>query len=187
MYPNNSCSMKQIPDGTSKTVALAEVRADPDAAAGRGVWGLQGCGGALYGHGCNNFYYLIMGNNGTNWLEGGLDIGPNNGGGTISGGGGDVAPGCQTNFTQAQLIALGMGCIATPINNNSIIGPKSLHPGGVQSVFCDGSVHWLDDSIQVGTPPAAGAGASANGTLGYWEMLFLVADGLSLPQEIYSN
>ena len=46
-----------------------------------------------------------------------------------------------------------------------------MHPGGVQTVFCDGSVHWIDDNIQVGTATS----------LGYWEMLFLSADGKDLP------
>jgi hypothetical protein len=45
-------------------------------------------------------------------------------------------------------------------------------------VFCDGSVHWIDDGIQVG---------SGTAYLGYWEMLFLSSDGNNLPQDVYNN
>ena len=54
---------------------------------------------------------------------------------------------------------------------------EELAPGRLQSVFCDGSVHWLDNSIQVGTSTAPG----------YWEMVFLSADALNLPQDVYNN
>jgi prepilin-type processing-associated H-X9-DG protein len=71
-----------------------------------------------------------------------------------------------------------MGCNQTTTQDNKQLGPKSLHPGGVQTVFCDGSVHWIDDGIQVG---------SGTAYLGYWEMLFLSSDGNNLPQDVYNN
>ena len=62
------------------------------------------------------------------------------------------------------------------------MGPKSQHPGGLQSVFCDGSVHWLDNSIQVGV-----SGTSpANIQNGFWEMLFLSQDGANIPSDVYN-
>ena len=54
---------------------------------------------------------------------------------------------------------------------------------GELSVFCDGSVHWLDDSTQLGVI----TGASANINNGYWEMLFLSSDNGSLPQDVYNQ
>jgi prepilin-type processing-associated H-X9-DG protein len=63
-----------------------------------------------------------------------------------------------------------------------VAGPKSTHPGGVQTVFCDGSVHWIDDSIEVG----AYASSLAAFTPGYWEKIFLSQDGGVVPQEVYN-
>jgi hypothetical protein len=48
-------------------------------------------------------------------------------------------------------------------------------------VFCDGSVHWIDDTIQVGVTTTA----LANCINGYWEMLFLSQDGGSVPGDVY--
>ena len=56
---------------------------------------------------------------------------------------------------------------------------KSEHPGGIQAVFCDGSVHWIDDTIQCGTTPPW--------TAGYYEMLHLSCDGANVPQDVYNN
>ena len=58
-------------------------------------------------------------------------------------------------------------------------GPKSNHAGGLQTVFCDGSVHWMDDAIQTGV------GLATN--FGYYEMLFLSADGNSIPQDVFNT
>ena len=59
-----------------------------------------------------------------------------------------------------------MGCVEDAFDNKQT-GPKSTHPGGFQAVFCDGSLHWIDNDIGVGS-----------GTInGYWEMLFLSQDG----------
>ena len=181
MAPGIACSMKQITDGTSKTVALAENRADIGAGASRGLWAGSFGQSALFGFGC-----------GTTALATGValnDIGPNYSGGgdgtyTSAGASGDWTNSCSTTFgsmnavggTNAQLIKYGMGCNESAYDTKQV-GPKSMHPGGVLSVFCDGSVHWLDDSIQVGKGTA----------MGYWEMLFLSSDGGSLPQDVYNN
>jgi prepilin-type processing-associated H-X9-DG protein len=70
-----------------------------------------------------------------------------------------------------------MGCTISGIGNKQT-GPKSQHPGGVQAVFCDGSVHWIDETIQVG---------SGTSSMGYLEMLFLSGDGGTIPQDVYNN
>ena len=185
MSANNAVSMKQITDGTSKTVAISEIRADPDTVSARGVWAMQEWGSALWTFGCNSTLNSVASQ--------GLNLGPNNAGnastilntGTVAtDASGDQVNGLSGVLTPLQLMQLGMGAISN--GGNASIGPKSLHPGGVQTVFCDGSVHWIDDNIQVGTPPAYGAGVSANGTIGYWEMLFLSSDGGNIPQDAYN-
>jgi prepilin-type N-terminal cleavage/methylation domain-containing protein/prepilin-type processing-associated H-X9-DG protein len=172
MANNVSLSMKQITDGTSKVVALGELRADPSPSGCRGVWGfplgasvLWCFGGSNYDQGSNNFY-----TGGPNWA------------GTATGSAGDTVSGCAQGITTQQLYALGMGCQNN--NNNDIIGPKSQHPGGLQTVFCDGSVHWIDDSIQVGAWLTTSPVSVSNG---YWEMLFLSQDGANVPADAYGG
>jgi prepilin-type N-terminal cleavage/methylation domain-containing protein len=171
-------SMKQILDGTSKTVALAEMRADPDPSVTRGVWGLGSASSGLFGFGGTSTFAL-------NGSLGKGDPGPNyNGNPNGTSNDGDNVDYCGkggAGLTFAQEYALGMGC--TQNTFNSIVGPKSQHPGGIQTVFCDGSVHWIDDNIQVGAL-AASASTIVNG---YWEMLFLSQDGGSVPADAYGG
>jgi prepilin-type N-terminal cleavage/methylation domain-containing protein len=180
MLQNVACSLKQITDGSSKTVIVAEIRADIGPSANRGIWaGNSGVSSLIgFGAGVGSTVY---------------DAGPNYAfGGGLTANGGDLSPTCSyamnsagSASSAAPLVALGMGCsqwtgtAPQPANapDNAQTGPKSMHPGGVLSVFCDGGVHWIDDAIQVGT-------ASSNG---YWEMLFLSSDGGSLPQDVYNN
>jgi prepilin-type N-terminal cleavage/methylation domain-containing protein len=174
MAPNVSLSMKQIVDGTSKTVILAEMRADPSPSAPRGVWSLPyGCS-ALYSFGAANPLYASS--TATNIYA---DAGPNYAG-DANGYSGDRTFNCGNGSSVAQVYALGMGCASD--SECAYQGPKSSHPGGVQSVFCDGSVHWLDDTIQIGVV----TGASASIQNGYWEMLFLSQDGGAIPQDVYN-
>ena len=170
MAPNYALSMKQITDGTSKVIALVEMRADPDAAGARGVWALGTGSSAAWAHG------------GTNNNSSFPDPGPNFAGNPLGQpGSGDVTLGCGTNVTAAQAFAVGMGCYGNGAND--VMGPKSQHPGGLLTVFCDGSVHWIDDSIQVGA-----VGQSASSIInGFWEMLFLSQDGANVPQDVYNN
>jgi prepilin-type N-terminal cleavage/methylation domain-containing protein len=172
MAPNTSLSIKQITDGTSKTIALAELRADPDPGAVRGVWAFPTAASGLYGHGATN-----------QTLQQYPDIGPNNPGsptGANGGAGMDWIYGCGSNLNASQQFVLGTGCGNNQDTNTA--GPKSQHPGGLQTVFCDGSVHWIGEDIQIGTPVTV----QANIVNGYYEMLFLSQDGATVPQDVYN-
>jgi prepilin-type N-terminal cleavage/methylation domain-containing protein len=177
MQPNVAASMKQITDGTSKTVILAEVRADITAGANRGVWALSGGASALYAFGCATVLDTAGEGGGSQ-----TDTGPNNPNGdytttcATSNGTWVAAGGTTANGNAAA--ALGMGCASTGTKDDKQVGPKSMHPGGVQSVFCDGSVHWIDETIQVGT---------GSTVMGYWEMLFLSSDNGNIPQDVINN
>ena len=166
MQPNVSSALSEILDGTSKTIALAEIRADNNANAARGVWALPYSPSGLYGCGAN-----------IQNRPGGEDVGPNYAG-DATGATGDYVNNCTANQTE---VNLGISCHGDPWS--VMQGPKSQHPGGLQTVFCDGSVHWMDNSIQTGTIAANGT----SGTIGYFEMLFLSQDGGNLPQDVYNN
>ena len=150
MGANISLNLKKILDGTSKTIAVGENRAGLESTDGRGVWAMGGgAASALYAHG---------------WM--GDDNGPN----------------CQSIYADdvftcaittsdfggsANLITLEMPCyIGDAASHQQTC--RSLHPGGVQVVFCDGSVQFIYDEIQLGT---------GSTSLGVWDLLMLSNDG----------
>ena len=175
MGPNISLSIMKINDGTSKVIALSELRADPDPYASRGIWALQSGSSGTYAHGANatNYYGAAS------WLG---DVGPNYAG-NPNGKTGDVVMACEQQISNTIGFTLGMGCVWS--GSAGTQGPKSSHPGGVQTVFCDGSVHWMDDSINTGL--TAGNTFGATTAIGYYEMLFLSNDGATVPQDVYNN
>jgi prepilin-type processing-associated H-X9-DG protein len=184
MLPNDACSMKMITDGTSKTVAISEIRSDIGSGASRGVWAGVGGMSATFGIGSQTTTAAFMG--GVCGDLTGPNVSGNAGLSTAAYGvySGDVTGTCSTTNGSAAaaggavaLVYLSMGCLQTNTGDNRSQGVKSMHPGGVQTVFCDGSVHWINDEIQVGN-------GSANG---YWEMIYLSADGGTLSPDAYNE
>jgi prepilin-type processing-associated H-X9-DG protein len=160
MGANLSLSYKGITDGTSKTIAVAEIRAGLINVDGRGVWAMSGgAASVLYAHG---------------WM--GDDNGPN----CMSQEADDTFT-CSAvvNFfggSEVNLIPLGMPCYAGNASSHQQTA-RSLHDGGgVQVVFCDGSVQWIGDGIQLGN-------ASTN--LGVWDLLNLSTDGYAIDSNSY--
>jgi prepilin-type processing-associated H-X9-DG protein len=151
------------------------MRAHPDPNGGRRAWGLPAGGSGLYGHGSNAYRIHNSGANST------ADVGPSYAGDPMQQSG-DRVQGCSgIASTAAQMFALGMGCI--PDSPNGTIGPRCSHSGGFQTVFCDGSLRWIDNMIQVGN----GGILVAATNIGDYEMLFLASDGGTVPQDAYNN
>ena len=158
MGANVSCSLRDITDGTSKTILVGEIRAGLIPADARGIWAMGGgCASALYAHG---------------WM--GDDGGPDND--TIAA---DDVFSCDVVANAlggaAALQLLGMPCYTGDAGSHQQT-IRSLHVFGAQVVFCDGSVHFISDDIAVGN-------SSTN--LGVWDMLNLSQDGYTFQDGSY--
>jgi prepilin-type N-terminal cleavage/methylation domain-containing protein/prepilin-type processing-associated H-X9-DG protein len=118
--------MADITDGTSQTIMLGEIRSGLTAGDPRGVWAMGGGASSLWGHGT---------------LGDDSGINPSN----------DLAdnfPGCdalKTSDGNQTFLRERMTCYDFTSFNES--GVRSLHPGGANVCFCDGSVHWISEYI----------------------------------------
>jgi prepilin-type N-terminal cleavage/methylation domain-containing protein/prepilin-type processing-associated H-X9-DG protein len=167
MGANASCRIDDIRDGTSNTILLAEIRAGLTSFDPRGVWAMSGSSSALWAEGCV-----------------GTDYGPN------STQGGDTIPNCtdvQSAIGSAtKLVQLRMPCATGNLTQQTA---RSMHPGGVNVCFADGSVHFIPDSIELGTPNQSaaivatppGSGVATPPALGVWDKLLLSNDGFPIP------
>jgi prepilin-type processing-associated H-X9-DG protein len=133
MGANASLKIEKIGDGTSHTMLVTEIRAGVSPCDLRGTWAL-GVAGASSVWACG---YI------------GDAYGPNNE---------TVAPDDIWACKEVQdavggkeaLAELGMGCYDGSSNNRQSTA-RSMHAGGVQTVFCDGSVHFISDFVEVST------------------------------------
>lgn len=153
MGPGKTMRISEIADGTSNTILIAELRTGAAPTDCRGTWALGGAGPSAIA-GCG---YI------------GNARGPN-----APGEKSDGIYGCD-NITSvidaSQLLDMKMSCYEA---NNVQATSRSAHSGGVQTAFCDGSVHFISDAISVGEK------VSTKITLGVWDKLILSGDGESL-------
>jgi len=152
---NQAVTIKQVLDGTSKTILAAEVRIGLNKKDRRGVWAMGAVGAsALFWHG-----------------YGGDANGPN-----APWANSDDMEGCIRVAEQVgaeTMVRERMGCC---LNSNCQAsrqaGTRSQHPpGGVQAVFLDGSVQWIDDTINTTGPMGP--------CCSVWDRLIASADGTS--------
>jgi prepilin-type N-terminal cleavage/methylation domain-containing protein/prepilin-type processing-associated H-X9-DG protein len=159
---NLTCSIKQITDGTSKTIMLEELRAGLTSYDCRGVWAMSGGPSSCWAHG---FHGDANGPNANSAEADDMESCPDVW--TAFGGGPKVA-------------ALGMSCAGSAGGKaNWQQAPRSMHAGGVNTCFADGSVRFISDYIALGTdgtPP---------GCLAVWDFLNLSRDGETVQAGTY--
>jgi prepilin-type processing-associated H-X9-DG protein len=158
MGANASLRLDDIKDGASNTVLLGEIRAGLTSFDCRGIWAMSGaCPSALWCHG------YVEDDNGPNCTQSLADD---------SVGCSDVA---NLFGGTAGLAKLQMPCY-TGNNANVQQTARSMHPGGVNMCFCDGSVHFISDYVELGT---------STSNLGVWDKLNLSNDGYSIDNTKY--
>jgi prepilin-type N-terminal cleavage/methylation domain-containing protein len=175
-------SLKKITDGTSRTVLVSEIRVGVAPIDPRGVWALSGAGSnALWAHG---------------WI--GDCRGPNPKGnpyGNPPTYAADDIVDCtdiQTAVGGAERLAqLGMSCSAGNYPNWQS-SARSCHPNGIQTVFCDGSVHWIGNDVET---IKAGIKTNSDGSpqvatvadLSVWDRLMLSCDGQPITSSMWGE
>ena len=137
--------ISDVTDGTSNTIAVAEYLKGVDSADARGVH---------YTHraGCQTLF---------------VTLGPNS---TTKD---NLYGGWCPNGGEPDDLSLNLPCVGDYDWDDNFASPRSRHPGGVFAVFCDGSVHFISDSIQSHVPTTAADPPGA------WQRLGWMADGLT--------
>ena len=159
MLANLSFGIAEIGDGTTNTILIAELRAGVVDFDCRGTWAMSGgCPSALWAHGA------AFDANGPNSLEIGAD---------------DLNGCSDVHAEVGGPIALvrdyQMGCPAGSRANYQQTS-RSLHPGGVYTALCDGSVKWISNFIDI---------AGTRERLSVWDRINVSQDGLYVESDSF--
>jgi type II secretory pathway pseudopilin PulG len=132
--------LSEITDGTSNTIAISEcLQPMPNFGGGHDVV----MSGTTQRAGSSFFY---------------MTLGPNSPSPDYVCG---IPAGCAS-FCAQSYPNLNRPCIGTAGDNNAYASPRSMHPGGLNNVLCDGSVRWVSNSVTLATWRNLGAIADGN-------------------------
>jgi len=159
---NHGANIKQIEDGTTNTIALAELRAGLSSRDRRGVWAMGLVGSSIHEEHASNNVTAIN----------------------------SCGPGDEDIYRSSEIIdsvgepTLLSECMMPDAgfqeSAQSVV--RSVHPGGVFVAMSDGSVHFISDFIDSGNS-IAGLDCSEE-NYGVWQRLNGSADGYSI-QDVF--
>ena len=161
MGANSNLKLKEITDGLSRTILVAEVKIGLVASDRRGTWAMGAPGASsIWAHATDD-------------LNGPNSCSPF----------GDNIWGGEEIIQEAGLERIRMDCmsVAARWNKSTQSGPRSRHDGGINVGFGDGSVRFISNGIQTRT----GGWELRPEYFGVWEKLTGSADGSSVSDESY--
>ena len=165
MGANVSTAIKDITDGTTHTIMVAEIRVGIDEVDSRGTWALGGPGASsLWMHGSDD-------GNGVNLC-------------TLSA---DNTQGCSKVFTAVgtdRVASTCMGCNRNSRDNTQGV-PRSNHVGGIFACMADGSVQFISNFVETLTVWDLTSSTVSLPELGVWQRLNASADGVIVSSEDY--
>ncbi len=168
MGPRHTMTPNEISDGRSQTILLSEIRSGLNNLDSRGTWALGGAGpSATSGNGS----------------YGGQAAGPNN-----TSPESDYVEFCSSiGVNSNEAARLGMPCTG---NTNNRATSRSMHKGGVNIAFADGSAHWISDEINISksVDPTIGEFSPSETTktqFTIWDCLLLSKDGMVISASDY--
>jgi prepilin-type N-terminal cleavage/methylation domain-containing protein/prepilin-type processing-associated H-X9-DG protein len=166
MGPNISRTLKQITDGTNKTILVGEIRAGVTEGDGRGVWALGMPGASIvckYGSSSSDA-------NGPNACAPTSDDVYSD---TGCGASGASCPSCSTPNAFASDCMACYGCsttIGSPSGGFDQATVRSMHQGGVYVAMVDGHVEFITDDIET-------SGCWTGACCSPWDYLIASSDG----------
>lgn len=155
MGANTSIGSKEMHDGATQTILVAEIRAGITEFDSRGVWAMAGaCPNSLWAHGyCGD------------------DWGPNHNQSLTA----DDVLACSEIWAKyggkEEVARKGMSCSGADWPNSQQTA-RSCHQGGVYVCLADGSVRWISDYIELS--------ANDPSHVSVWDRLMLSADGKTI-------
>lgn len=168
MGANRAVKIRQVKDGASKTIMVAELRAGLAEADRRGVWAMSAPGASsIWAHSSDD------------------SKGPNS---CAPSGNGDNLWGARTIYNQIRIAELRKECMDVPVSwdKSTQATTRSTHDGGVFVAFVDGSARFLSDYIQAREDWNDFNAAQFDVTdFATWERLMSSADSLVIADTSY--